>query len=53
MLKDTHPHLFDIVGSKDSCGDNTFRISSRAKAPQLYGTSLHKDDGSKAAKILR
>jgi hypothetical protein len=53
MFKDTHPHLFDIVGSKDSCGDNTLYILSGAKAPRLYGTSLDKDDGSKAAKILR
>jgi hypothetical protein len=23
MFKDTHPQLFNIAGSKDSCGDNT------------------------------
>src|ERR1700675_4393401 len=22
MFKDTHPHLFNIAGSKDACGDN-------------------------------
>src|SRR5258707_6130412 len=32
MFKDTHPHLFNIAGSKDSCGDNTLRDWSRAKA---------------------
>jgi hypothetical protein len=28
MFKDTHPHLFNITGSKDSCGDNTLYIRS-------------------------
>src|ERR1700694_5314283 len=53
MFKDTHPHLFNIAGSKDSCGDNTLRVLSRAKAPRLYGTSLDKNDRSKAIEILR
>src|SRR6266850_2452630 len=53
MFKDTHPHLFNIAGSKDSCGDNTFRVSSRAKAPRLYGAALDKNDRSKAVEIVR
>jgi hypothetical protein len=28
MFKDTHPHLFNIAGSKDSTGDNTLRVFS-------------------------
>ena len=36
MFKDTHPHLFNIAGSKDSCGDNALRVFSRAKVPWLY-----------------
>jgi len=53
MFKDTHPHLFNIAGSKDSCGDNTLRALSRAKAPRLYGAPLDKSDRSKAVEILR
>ena len=53
MFKDTHPHLFNIAGSKDSCGDNTRRVLSRAKAPRLYGTSLDKNDRTKAVEIVR
>src|SRR5580693_4048835 len=53
MLKDTHPHLFDIAGSKDSCGDNTRRVLSRAKAPRLYGAPLDKDDRSKMLDFFR
>jgi hypothetical protein len=44
MFKDTHPHLFDITDPKDSCGDNTLRVLSRAKAPRLYGAPLDKND---------
>ena len=45
MFKDTHPHLFDIADPKDSCGDNTLRVLSRAKGPRLYGAPLDKNDG--------
>ena len=44
MFKDTHPHLFNIAGSKDSCGDNSPRVLSRAKAPRLHCASLDKHD---------
>src|SRR5437899_8111519 len=47
MFKDTHPHLFNITGSKDSCGDDTRRVPSIAKAPRLSGAQLDKDDRSK------
>src|SRR5579862_7416303 len=53
MLKDTHPHLFNVAGTKDSCGDNALRVSSRTKAPRLYGTSLDKNDRSKAPEFVR
>ena len=53
MFKDTHPHLFNIAGSKDSCGDNTLRVLSGAKAPRLYGAPLDKNDSSKAVEIVR
>jgi hypothetical protein len=53
MFKDTHPHLFNIAGSKDSRGDNTRRVLSRAKAPRLYGAPLDKDDRSKVLEFFR
>src|SRR4029077_7663002 len=53
IFKDTHPHLFNIAGSKDSCGDNTLRVLSRTKGPRLYGASLDKDDRSKPVEIAR
>ena len=53
MLKDTHPHLFNIAGSKDSCGDNTLRVLSGAKAPRLYGAPLDKDYRSKVFEFFR
>src|ERR1700726_4622716 len=53
MFKDTHPHLFNIAGTKDSCGDNTLRVLSRAKAPRLYRTPLDENDSSKAVEIVR
>ena len=53
MLQDTHPKLFNIAGTKDSGGDNTLRVLSRAKAPRLYRTSLNKNYGSKAVEIVR
>jgi len=53
MFKDTHPHLFNIAGSKDSCGDNTLRFLSRAKAPRLCEAPLDKDDRSKVFEFFR
>jgi hypothetical protein len=53
MLENTHPHLFNVAGSKDTCGDNTLRVSSRAKAPRLYGAALDKNDRSKALEFFR
>jgi len=52
MFKDTHPHLFDIAGSKHSFGDHSLRVWSDSKAPRLHGTSLDKDDRLKAVKIV-
>jgi len=48
VFEDTHPHLFDIAGTKNPCRDNTLRVLSRAEAPRLYGPSLDKDDRPKA-----
>ena len=53
MFQDTHAHLFNIAGSKDSCGDNTRRVLSRAKAPRLYGASLDEHDRSKMVEVFR
>ena len=53
MFKDTHPHLFNIAGSKDSRGDNTLCVLPRAKASRLYRTPLDKNDASKAVEIVR
>src|SRR5579862_362296 len=53
MLKNTHPHLFNIAGSKDSCGNYTFRVLSRAKAPRLYGAPLDKNDRSKVIEVAK
>jgi hypothetical protein len=53
MFKDTHPHLFDIAGSKDSCGDNTLCVLPRAKAPRLYEAALDKNDRSKELEFFR
>jgi len=39
MFKDTYPHLFNVGSTKDSCGDNTPRILSGAKAPRPYGNT--------------
>jgi len=35
VFKDTHPHLFNITGPKDSCGNNTLRAVPGTKAPWL------------------
>src|SRR5258708_4842301 len=53
MFNDTHPHLFNIAGSKDSCGYHTLCVLARAKAPRLYRTALDKNDTSKAVEIVR
>jgi len=53
MFKDTHPHLFNIAGPKDSCGNNTSRVLSRAKAPRLYRAPRDKNYSSKAAEFVR
>src|SRR5216684_8140656 len=53
MFEDTHPYLFNIAGSKDSSGNDTLRVLSRAEAPRLYGPSLDKDDRPKAVEIVR
>src|SRR5260370_29679954 len=53
MFKDTHPHLFNIAGSKDSCGDNTLCVLHGVKAPRLYRTPLDENDSSKAVEIVR
>ena len=53
MFEDTHPHLFNIAGTKDSCGDNTLPVFSRAKDPRLYGPPLDEDNRSKAFEIVR
>ena len=44
MFKDTHPHLFNIAGSKEPCGDDTLGVLSGPKAPRLYGAPLDKND---------
>src|SRR5689334_6731042 len=37
MFQDSHSHLLKIAGSKNSCGDNAFRVLSRSKGPRLCG----------------
>ena len=53
MFKNTHPHLFNIAGSEESCGDDTLRVLPGAKSPWLYGAPLDKNDRSKVVKIVR
>src|SRR5580658_681866 len=53
MFEDTHSHLFNIAGSKDSCGDYMLRVLSGTKAPWLYGTLFDISDRSKAVEIFR
>src|ERR1700683_3767472 len=53
MFEDADPHLFDIAGAINPCGDNTLRFLSRAKAPRLYRASFDKNDRSKAFEIIR
>ena len=36
MFEDTHQHLFNIAGSKDSRGDNMLHALPGAKAPRLH-----------------
>ena len=52
MFEDTHSHPSDIAGSKDSCGDNTLRVSPSPKTPRLYRISLDKNYGRKVVEIL-
>jgi hypothetical protein len=52
MFEDTHPHLFNIAGAKDSGGDDTLHVLSRAKAPRLYGASLDKNGGSSLYDVI-
>ncbi len=53
MFKDTHPHLFNIAGTKESSRDDPLRVLPRTKAPRLYGSPLDKRDRSKAIEIAR
>ena len=53
MFEDTHPHLFNIAGTKDSCGNNALPVLSSAKAPRLYGPPFDEDNRSKAFQIVR
>ena len=53
MFEDTHPHLFNIAGTKDSSGDNALPVLSRTKVPLLHGPSLDEDNRSKAFEIVR
>jgi hypothetical protein len=53
MFKNTHAHLFNIAGSKDSCGDNALRVLSGAKAPRLYRAPLDKNDRSEVVEVVR
>ena len=53
MFEDTHPHLFDVTGSKDSRGHNTPCFLSGTKGPRLYGAPVDKNDGPEAIEIVR
>src|SRR5580698_7311361 len=53
MFKDTHPHLFNIAGSKYACGDNALGIAPGAKAPRLHRAPLDERDTAKAVEIVR
>jgi len=53
MFKDTHPHLFDIAGPKDTCGDNALCVLSGPDTPRLGGPTLDKNNRWKTAEILR
>ena len=53
MFKDTHPHLFNVAGSKDSRRDKTLRVLPGAKAPRLCGAPLDKNDSSKVFEFFR
>src|SRR5271156_2217749 len=44
MLQDTHPHLFDVAGSKDASRDNTFGVLSSAEAPRFHRPAFGEDD---------
>src|ERR1700684_3836198 len=53
MFEDTHPHLFNIAGTKDSGRDNTLGVLSRAKRPRLYRAPLSKHHSSQAVEVVR
>src|SRR5271156_888086 len=53
MLQDTHPHLFDIAGSKDAGWHNAFGVLSRAEAPGLHRAAFGEDDPSMISEIFR
>src|SRR5580704_17599945 len=53
MFKDTHPHLFDIAGPKDSRWDHALCALSRPDTPWLREATLDKNDCWKAAQIFR
>jgi hypothetical protein len=44
MLNDTHPHLFDVAGAKDSRGTDAPLGLTRNETPGLNGTLLYKND---------
>src|SRR6476659_3763032 len=52
MFKDSHSHLFDIAGSKDSCGNNSPCALSGPDDPRLYGPTRDKNNRSKAEEIF-
>ena len=53
MFKDTHPHLLNIAGPEDSCGDSALCVLSGPNTPRLGGPTLDKNNRWKAAEILR
>src|SRR5882762_9292893 len=53
MLENTHPHLFNIAGSKHSFWDDSLRARSDSKAPRPGRSPFNKNDRSKVIKIVR
>jgi hypothetical protein len=53
VLENAHPHLFNIAGTKDSCGGNTVGGFARAKGPRLYRAALDKNNRLKTFEIVR
>ena len=52
MFKDTQRHLFDMTGSKSSCGCDTLRVWSGTKTPRQYRAPLDKGHSPKAVEIV-